>query len=84
MALEETGAGILQQLSVEDIGKSLSQAGEGLKDLSAIIGSLDASNKNGELSSQRMKAASDKMIEAGNNLQGIKPERKPGKSWLKG
>ena len=87
VALEAAGAAMLQQqpaaTTVQNIGKQLVSAGESLGQLSKILVDLPAEGSNAALSSQRLKFAGEKMIQAGNNLQGIKSQAK-GKGWLKG
>ena len=83
-ALEAAGALIMQNAPPAAIGTKLVEGGQGLQQLSPILVSLDVANDNAALSSQRMNYAADQMILAGNELQGVKPEKPKGKSWLKG
>jgi hypothetical protein len=89
-ALEATGAAILQKQPLSLVGEQLKAAGEQLEYLSKCIEEISSSTllpepiEDGIVSSQRMKYASEKMIEAGTELKG-EPKPKPqGKSWLKG
>lgn len=80
-ALEAAGAGVMMRREgVEKIGVSLAKGGTHLQTLASCIEQLD---KRAAESAQRMVFAATKMIEAGNNLQGIVPKT-TGKSWLKG
>jgi hypothetical protein len=51
--------------------------------LSTFLTSLDNEREESKVAGQRMAYASETMIQAGKNLQGVKPEV-TGKSWLKG
>ena len=82
--LEKSGAGIMMKAPLSDIGSSLVECGEQLEQLSKQIGGLVPEASNGEISSQRMAYASEKMIEAGNELQGAPKPKPKGKGWLKG
>lgn len=84
-SLEAAGAGIMQRSPLTDIGESMYNCGETLESLAAAIGDLSSFSEASE-SSQRMKYASEKMKEAGDNLRGTTPEKKKpkGKSWIKG
>uniref|UniRef100_A0A7S4HR12 Uncharacterized protein n=1 Tax=Odontella aurita TaxID=265563 RepID=A0A7S4HR12_9STRA len=84
VSLEAAGAGIMQRAPVAQIGENMYNCGETLGSLAVAIGELSSSSEALE-SCQRMKFASEKMMEAGDNLRGIKPEKKPkGKAWIKG
>ena len=81
--MESAGAAIMQRSGIESVGERLSEAGKDAEALSNLLQSLKESDES-KLCSQRMQYASEKMIEAGQNLQGISPEPAKGKSWLKG
>ena len=83
-SLELAGAGIMKREKLVDIGKNLIAVGVEMEHLALGIQKLDAELEETKVSGQRMLYASLKMKEAGNNLMGIKPEQKKGKSWLKG
>mmetsp|Transcript_26603 Transcript_26603/g.37470 ORF Transcript_26603/g.37470 Transcript_26603/m.37470 type:complete len:253 (+) Transcript_26603:113-871(+) len=87
-SLEAAGKGIMQKTALTDIGSSLVLCGESLKLLSAEISGLaplnDAASSDALSAGQRMTYASEKMVEAGNELKGNKPEKPKGKAWLKG
>lgn len=80
--LEAAGAGIMQKKDISDIGSSLIACGESLKQFSSSIQFLAPDCREAQESSQRMVYASERMIMAGNELQG-KVERPKGKAWLK-
>ena len=89
LALESSGAGILQRQSIADIGAEFVKAGNAMAALSPLLkdlgeSSLSAPPPQAKEAASRMAFASEKMIQAGNELQGIKPQPKGGKSWLKG
>jgi len=73
----------MQREKVEAIGANIVKAGECLQQLSPLITSLDGDKQESKNAGQRMTFAAEKMVQAGNELQGIKPKSK-GKSWLKG
>lgn len=87
IALEAAGAGILQKKPIATIGMSIASAGAHLQQLSTLITALvnaDADKQEeAKESGQRCTFAAEKMIEAGNALQGIAPAPSA-KSWLKG
>jgi len=83
-SLELAGAGIMKREKLVDIGKNLIAVGVEMEHLALGIQKLDGELEETKVSGQRMLYASLKMKEAGNNLMGIKPEQKKGKSWLKG
>lgn len=92
--LESAGERIMKRDSMENIGECLVIGGEGLYALALgiqMLGDDDNDNKENKesmevakLSGARMLYAAEKMKEAGNNIKGIQPEKKKGKSWLKG
>ena len=93
--LEVAGERIMKQDSVDKIGECLVESSNGFNSLALAIERLgdddddtvkekSESTESIKLCSQRMLFAAEKMKEAGNNLQGIQPEKKKGKSWLKG
>mmetsp|Transcript_26972 Transcript_26972/g.30851 ORF Transcript_26972/g.30851 Transcript_26972/m.30851 type:complete len:277 (+) Transcript_26972:141-971(+) len=96
--LEETGEKIMKRDTVTEIGSSLVNCSDYLEKLALgiqLVGSCkdddkdDYEKENEESrnivkeSCTRMLYASEKMKEAGNNLQGIEPPKKKGKAWLK-
>lgn len=81
-ALEAAGAAIMQRQSVNIIGQQLDLAGTSLATLADLLPRLGDENDASQ-SGQRMLFASQKMTEAGQQLQGIKAPP-TGKSWLKG
>ncbi len=83
VALEAAGAGILQKKSIATVGMSIASAGADLQQLSTLITALDVDKQEAKEAGQRCTFAAEKMIEAGNALQGIAP-KPSGKSWLKG
>ena len=82
--LELAGAGIMKREKLDDIGKYFVAAGAEMGQLALGIQKIDGELEETKVSGQRMLYASQKMREAGNNLMGVKPEQKKGKSWLKG
>jgi hypothetical protein len=65
------------------IGASMAAAGADLEQLSFLITALDVEMAEAKEAGKRVTVAAEKMIEAGNALQGVAP--KPSKkSWLKG
>ena len=82
--LEAAGAGILQRERVDIIGESLFQAGINIGELANGIANLSPDLFETKESCNRMLYCAEKMREAGNNLKGVQPEKKKGKSWLKG
>lgn len=80
--LEEAGAGIMTRQSVQVVGSKLVVSGNALQQLAPLIEGLSDKREARE-SSQRLTFAAERMIEAGNQLQGIKPKTS-GKGWLKG
>ena len=82
--LEAAGAGILQRKSVDAIGESIFQCGVNMEQLALGIANLSPDLFETKESCNRMLYCAEKMQEAGNNLKGVQPEKKKGKSWLKG
>mmetsp|Transcript_19318 Transcript_19318/g.30217 ORF Transcript_19318/g.30217 Transcript_19318/m.30217 type:complete len:266 (-) Transcript_19318:163-960(-) len=82
--LEEVGASILRNESLDVIANHLISTGEALLLLSMTVEVLDEESENGKLSAQRMVYASEQMILAGRELKGEKKEKPKGKSWIKG
>jgi hypothetical protein len=82
-SLEAAGAGILQNKPIATIGMSITSAGADLQQLSTLITALDSNKQEGKEAGQRCTFAAEKMIEAGNALQGIAPAPSS-KRWLKG
>lgn len=82
--LEAAGAGILRRSPLSEVGDHLVGCGNQLEQLSCQILELVPDASNGQVSSQRMAYASEKMIEAGNELRGVQKNKPKGKSWLKG
>jgi hypothetical protein len=80
-SLEAAGAGILQRIPITNIGRHLADAATALSVVATLLPQLDSS---GTLAGQRLTFCSDKMKEAGQELQGIKPTPAKGKSWIKG
>jgi hypothetical protein len=83
VALEAAGAGILLRKPLATIGVSIAAAGADLQQLSSIFTALDSGKMEAKEAGQRLTFAAEKMIEAGNALQGVAP-KPSGKSWLKG
>lgn len=88
IALEAAGRGIMQRIPLTDIGESLVECGKGLEKLSAEVGAIaqvsDAASNDASMAGQRMTFAAQKMVEAGNELKGIKPDKPKGRAFLKG
>lgn len=82
--LEQAGAGIMMRVPLADVGAGMVACGQQLELLSVQIGGLRPGASNAEVASQRMAYASEKMIEAGNELQGTPKPKPKGKGWLKG
>ncbi len=83
--LEEVGASILRNESLDVIANHLISTGEALLLLSMTVEVLDEESEDyGKLSAQRMVYASEQMILAGRELKGEKKEKPKGKSWIKG
>ena len=80
-ALEAAGAGILQRLPLTDIGARLTDAATQLHTIATLIPQLHA---DGELAGQRLDFCAQQMTKAGQELQGVVPDKPKGKSWLKG
>jgi hypothetical protein len=84
VTLEATGRMIMMRTSLAEIGGSMAACGSQLEQLSAAILELSPEESNGQLSSQRMAYAAEKMTEAGNELMGTPKTKPKGKGWLKG
>lgn len=84
VALEEVGKGIMMKSPLAEIGGRMAACGTQLEQLSAQILELSPEASNGQISSQRMGYAAEKMIEAGNELMGTPKTKAKGKGWLKG
>jgi len=82
--LERAGAGIMMRSPLSEIGGNMAACGKQLQQLSTQILELSPDASNGQVSSQRMAYAAEKMIEAGNELMGTPKEKPKGKGWLKG
>lgn len=67
---------------MDRIGEHLADAGNSLQTLAPLFKELAPQSQEAKDCCQRMSFAAEKMIEAGNELRGIKPKAK-GKSWLK-
>jgi hypothetical protein len=84
VTLEATGAGIMMRSPLAQIGGSMAACGSQLEQLSAYILEISPEESNGQISSQRMAYAAEKMIEAGNELMGAPKTKPKGKGWMKG
>lgn len=82
--LEAAGACIMKKQPVEKMGMNLVDCGNGLQTMSLQIADLAPEQNDCNVSSQRMAYAAEKMIEAGNELQGAPKPKAKGKGWLKG
>jgi len=82
--LETSGRGIMQRAPINEIGDSLFQCGYHLGQLAFTMREISPEMSEMLESSQRMAYASEQMMEAGNNLRGVIPEKPKGKAWLKG
>jgi hypothetical protein len=82
-ALERAGAAILQRQTIGQVGSELVQASLAMAQVATMFAQIDNNQADVQLASQRLTFAADKMKEAGESLQGIKPVVK-GKAWLKG
>ena len=82
--LEAAGAAIMRRGSLTEIGGNLITCGKQLEQSSSQILELSTDASNGQISSQRMAYAAQKMIEAGNELVGSPKQKSTGKGWLKG
>lgn len=78
VALEAAGAGIMQRLSLSEIGGKLVECGGHFELISQRLEPIAPE------CSGRMTFGANKMKEAGNNLAGIPKEKPKGKAWLKG
>jgi hypothetical protein len=83
--LELAGKCILMRTPLAEVGGKLVDCGTVLLTLSSQIAELAPEHSDGQVSSQRMAYASEKMIQAGNELIKGTPQSKPnkGKGWLK-
>lgn len=81
--LEATGACILTNRALQDIGIKLADCGRALENISSQIGNLAPEEPDAKLCSQRMALAAERMIEAANQLQGDQKPKPKGKGWLK-
>jgi hypothetical protein len=84
VTLEAAGACILKGRPVAEVGSNLVEVGKRLQLLSEQIGALAPEQSDCTISSQRMAYAAEKMMEAGNELQGAPTVKSKGKGWLKG
>jgi len=82
--LEAAGAAIMRRSSLTEIAGYLITCGKQLEESSTQILALSTDASNGQISSQRMAYAAQKMIEAGNELMGSPKQKPTGKGWLKG
>lgn len=82
-ALESAGAGIMRHESVDAIGLYLVDASRQLFQFSHLALELAPDREEAQVASQRLTFAAERMELAGNELQGIQQQPKPGKSWLK-
>lgn len=82
--LEKAGASILKRLPITELAGNLVSCGKELETLSLQIAEIAPEQSDGTVSSQRMAYAAQKMIEAGNELQGTPKSKTKGKGWLKG
>ncbi|GAX16786.1 hypothetical protein FisN_21Hh234 [Fistulifera solaris] len=83
-ALESAGAGIMTHEPVDKIGTYLVDASKQLLLFSQLTLQLAPNREEAQVASQRLTFAAERMKIAGNELQGIQPAKKTGKSWLKG
>jgi hypothetical protein len=87
--LEESGRKILMRDSLYEVGGSMVEASEGMLDMATCIKAMaeESGNQNpdGLLSAQRMVFASERMSQAGIELQGKVPKKtNEGRAFLKG
>ena len=83
-AFESAGAGIMRNEAVDKIGLYLVDASQQLLQFSQLALELAPDRKEAQVASQRLNFAAERMQLAGNELQGIQPLKKAGKSWMKG
>jgi hypothetical protein len=81
--LEAAGACIMRGRPVSELGINLVECGKGLQTMSLQVAELAPEQNDGKVASQRMAYAAEKMIEAGNELQGAPKPKAKGKGWLK-
>jgi hypothetical protein len=84
IALEASGASIMCRASMSSTGEKLVQAGAALDTLAPLVVALAPERQEARDAGQRIQFASQKMMEAGNELQGKTTTIPTGKSWLKG
>lgn len=82
--LEAAGAAIMRRSTGSEIGGYLIICGKQLEISSNQILQLSTDGSNGQISSQRMAYAAQKMMEAGTELIGTPKQKPTGKGWLKG
>jgi hypothetical protein len=70
--------------SMSSTGEKLVQAGAALDTLAPLVVALAPERQEARDAGQRIQFASQKMMEAGNELQGKTTTIPTGKSWLKG
>jgi hypothetical protein len=73
----------MQKQSTAIVGAKLVEGGESLNILSPLLANLDLQKGNASMCGQRMSVAAAQMVLAGQELQGVTPEKTKGKSWLK-
>jgi len=83
-ALESAGAGILQRIPVSDVGTSLTDAAVQIKVIARLLPQLAPNESDAALAGQRLDYCAQQMTRAGQELQGVVPDKPKGKSWLKG
>jgi len=83
-SLEEAGACIMTNQAVKDVGIRLVMCGTELEKASSEINLLAPEQSDASLSAQRLAFAAERMVEAGNELQGATKPKPKGKGWLKG
>ena len=81
--LEEAGACIMTRSPVSDVGRKLLDCGRALENISKQILDLAPGQAESKESSQRMAFAAEQIMEAANELQGMKKTTEKGKGWLK-
>ena len=82
--LEAAGAGIMLRNSLNEIGSNMVMCGERLEVLSGQMKDIAPEIEQANTCGQRMSFASEKLIEAGNQLKGTPKPKPKGKGWLKG
>jgi len=73
----------MQREPIPKVGSKLVDAGNILHTMASNLGQIAPDQGPCKDASQRMSFAATKMIESGNELQGIKPKPTSGKGWLK-